>query len=267
MPETTTRTETVRVARDGPVATLTLDRPDGRNSFDVATLHQMLAAVQDLSRDPDVRAVVVTGTGRFFCTGADLAEMAAQKARAPAHFDDLTLPYHALLLAMRTSDTVFVAAVNGIAAGGGVGLALNCDLVVAAAGAKFVTAYANLGVSPDGGASYHLTRLLGPQRARAAFLLDEGIDAERMAAWGLVLDVVDDAALMQAAMETAQKATGRALFTVRHVKRLVDQAHDTPLATVLEDERRTIIAAAATDDFQEGLAAFTEKRAPRFQGA
>ncbi|MBW3582235.1 MAG: enoyl-CoA hydratase/isomerase family protein [Euryarchaeota archaeon] len=263
---TATTQEPVRTTRDGPVATITLDRPQAYNSFDVETLRRMLDAVQDHSYDPDVRAVVLTGTGKTFCTGADLTEMKRRRDDAPRLFDALTLHYHAIVEEIRSSDTAFVAAVNGVAAGGGVGLALACDLVVADPRARLQLAYANLGVSPDGGASAHLVRAVGPHRAREALLLDDGIDATRMLVWGLANRIAEEGAAVDEAHAVAVRLAERAPYTVKAVKNLVERASHESLHDVLDGERRLIIDAAGRADFQEGLDAFLEKRRPRFTG-
>lgn len=254
----------LRITHDGPVATLILDRPDANNSFDVVTLDAMLEAVQDLDKDPEVRAVVLTGVGKTFCTGADLSEMRRRQDDAPQLFDDLTLRYHALLAAIQRSDRVFVSAVNGVAAGGGVGLALSSDLVVMARSARLVSAYANLGVSPDGGITAHLVRTIGPYRTRAFLLLDDGIDADASLAWGLSHQVVADADAVAAARTLAQTAAARSRHTRREAKRLVALAGHNSGASMLEEERATIIEGAGDPAFPEGLLAFFEKRRPRF---
>ena len=264
-PGATANAATVRVEREGPLAVVTIDRPARHNSFDLATDRLLFEAVRTIVRDEGVRAVVLTGAGgRAFCTGADVAEMERHAERASEHFDDLTLAYHGLIEAIRHAPQVFVAAVNGIAAGGGVGLALSCDLVVAGRSARFALAYANLGVSPDGGATAHLVRAIGPHRAREALLLDGGIPADTALAWGLVNRVVDDAEVLPAARALAAEAGARARHTVHAVKALTELASHAPIAAVLEAERRAIIAAGATAGFREGLAAFREKRKPRF---
>ncbi len=256
----------VRIERDGPLAVLRLDRPEGRNSFDVATLHALLDAVRSVVRDPSVRAVVLTGSGRYFCTGADVAEMKTKAKEAARHFDELTLHYHGVIQLVHQGGKPFVAAVNGIAAGGGVGLALSCDLVVLGRSARYVLAYANLGVSPDGGATAHLVRAIGPYRAREAILVDGGITAEQALEWGLANRVVDDDQVVDAAKELARAVAERAPHTVRWTQRLVELASHEPFGSMLEHEREGIIAAGGTRDFQEGLAAFHEKRKPRFAG-
>lgn len=263
----TSGADAVVVEREGPVAVLRLDRPKAMNSFDVATDEALLAAVRGLVHDDSVRAVVLTGTGKTFCTGGDVAEMHARAHDAARLFDELTVPYHAMVLAMQQSDKVFVAAVNGIAAGGGVGLALSCDLVVMARSARFVLAYGNIGISPDGGATAHLVRALGPHRAREAVLVDGGITSEQALAWGLTNRVVDDGEVGAAAKALAVQVAGRAVHTVRETKRLVELAAHSPLERTLEAERRAIIEAGGTADFREGIEAFFAKRKPVFGGA
>lgn len=258
--------QAVHVERTGAVAVLRLDRPEGKNSFDVATDLSLLERVRELDRDDEVRSVVITGTGKWFCTGADVGEMRENLHRLDAHFDDLTLPYHALISTIHHSDKVFIAAVNGIAAGGGVGLALGCDLVVSVEDARFVFAYSNLGISPDGGATAHLVRAVGPHRAREALLMDEGLDAQTLHGWGLVNRVVAKDALMDSAGKIAEEMATRAPGTVRATKRLVEGAAHTSFNDSLERERRSIIASAATKDAHEGVTAFFEKRKPTFTG-
>lgn len=258
---------TVQVEREGAVAVVRLNRPDAMNSFDVATDQALLEAVKDMAHDPTVRAVVLTGTGKVFCTGADVAEMKASGENAARLFDDLTVPYHAMLLVMQNADKPFIAAINGIAAGGGVGLALSCDLAVMSASARFVLAYSNLGVSPDGGSTAQLARHLGPMRAREAILVDDGISAEKAAAWGLVNAVVPAEEVLEVAMSMAAKVAQRAPHTVRETKRLIELASHSPLERTLEAERHAIVAAGRTEDFREGLAAFFEKRKPEFKGS
>lgn len=268
MPQTTGKqaTDAVRVERKDAFAVLTLDRPSGKNSFDVATDHVLLDRIRELDRDPGIKSVIVTGAGKWFCTGADVAEMRENLERLDAHFDDLTLPYHAAISTMRYSDTVFVAAVNGVAAGGGVGLALGCDLVIAQEDARFIFAYSNLGISPDGGATAHLVRAAGPHRAREALLMDEGLDAKTLHEWGLVNRVVPATDLMDTAEKTAAVLATRAPATVRETKRLVEAAAHSSMNDSLERERRAIIKSAATQDAHEGVSAFFEKRKPRFTG-
>jgi 2-(1,2-epoxy-1,2-dihydrophenyl)acetyl-CoA isomerase len=266
MAETTGKqaNQAVRVEKNGPVAILTLDRPEGRNSFDVQTDEKILEAVRGLDRDPETKSVIITGTGKWFCTGADVAEMRENLDRLDAHFDDLTLPYHAMISTIHHSDTVFIAAVNGVAAGGGVGLALACDLVFAQEDARFVFAYSNLGVSPDGGATAHLVRAAGPHRAREALLMDEGLSPSTLAQWGLVNRVVPADRLLEEANATAATLATRSRVTVRATKHLVEAATHTSFNDSLERERRSIIQSAATPDAHEGITAFFEKRKPRF---
>lgn len=261
-----TTTAAVHVEKKDGVGVLRLDRPEGRNSFDIKTDHALLEAIRALDRDDDVKSVIITGTGKYFCTGADVLEMRENLERLDAHFDDLTLPYHAAITTIRYSKKTFIAAVNGIAAGGGVGLALACDLVWAQDNARFIFAYSNLGISPDGGATAHLVRAAGPHRAREALLLDEGLDANTMHAWGLVNRVVKPDALMNDAHKAAALLATRAPGTVGSTKRLVEDAAHSSMNESLENERRSIIHSATTKDAHEGVTAFFEKRKPVFRG-
>ncbi len=254
------------VEKSHGVAILRLDRPEGRNSFDIATDHAILEAIRGIDRDPEVKSAIITGSGKYFCTGADVLEMRENLERLDVHFDELTLPYHAAITTIRYSEKTFIAAVNGTAAGGGVGLALACDLVWAQEDARFIFAYANLGISPDGGATAHLVRAAGPHRAREALLLDEGLDAHTLHGWGLVNRVVKPDALMNDVQEAARLLATRAPGTVRATKRLVEAAAHSSMNDSLERERRSIIQSAATRDAHEGVSAFFEKRKPEFTG-
>jgi len=258
----------LQVARKGPIATVTLDRPTKRNAFDVATvtaLHEQVAALAD---DAEVACVVVTGSGSGFCAGGDLAAMRERLGTdAPGLFAELTRHLHPTVRLLATMDKPTLAAVNGVVAGGGWGLALGCDLRIASDAAKFKTAYFALGVVPDGGITWLLPHAVGPAKARELLFLDEVIDAPEALRLGLVNKVVPADRLEAETMAWAERLAMAPRSVVARTKRLVGEA---PLATLdaqLRAERRWNAASAAEPDLQEGLRAFTEKRAPRFPSA
>lgn len=251
---------------DSNVAVITLDRTDHHNSFTVLTMQELLVAFNEAVATKAVSAIVITGKGKAFCTGADLHEMREQSHRAPDHLGDLTAASHGVVEALRYSPKPVVSAVNGVAAGGGVGLALAADMVVMASSARFVLAFSRLGLSADCGATAALTHTLGAYRAREVMLLDEPIGAEKALEWGLANRVVADEVLVQAACDLARRATSCSRHTIEATKTLVQVARSDPLETSLVEERRAIMKGAAGEDFREGLQAFHGKRAPRFEG-
>ena len=252
----------VETSRDGAVLTITLNRPDVLNAFDSA-MHKSLAAALKDARSADVRAVVLTGAGRGFCVGQDLTEF----REAPGDIGTrLRESYHPNVLAIRALEKPVIAAVNGAAAGAGLSFACACDVRIASDAASFVPAFINIGLVPDSGGSYFVTRILGPARAFAWLASGEKLTAAQAHAWGLVSEVVEAEAFPTRVAEVA--ATFAALPTrgVGMTKRLVDRALTTTLERQLDREADLQAAATQTDDFKEGVEAFLEKRPPVFRG-
>ena len=260
--QTETQTEGVLTSRDGAVLTITLNRPDKLNAFNAA-LHQGLAAGLREARADDVRAVVITGAGRGFCVGQDLTEF----RDAPDDIADrLRSSYHPNILAIRALEKPVIAAVNGAAAGAGLSLACACDLRVAADSATFVPAFINIGLVPDSGGSFFIHRLLGNARAFEWMASGRRLNAARAHAWGLVNEVVDDEELPARVAEVAATFASLPTRGVGMTKRLFDGAAGRTLEEQLELEAQLQSAATKTEDFREGVAAFLEKRDPRFAG-
>lgn len=258
---------TIRYAADGAVATITLARPDKLNAF-TDRMHGELAAaldeVESGARERRLRALLITGAGRGFCAGQDLSQR--EGATGADLGDTLTRLYNPLIRRLRALELPVVAAVNGVAAGAGMSLALAADIVVAARSAQFICAFARIGLAPDAGASWMLPRLIGPARAAAVALLAEPIPAERAEAWGLIWKTVDDAALMAEATAIAQRlATGPTVALVR-IKRALELAHGNTLDGQLELEAMNQAELGDGADYREGVAAFLAKRSPRFTG-
>jgi 2-(1,2-epoxy-1,2-dihydrophenyl)acetyl-CoA isomerase len=251
----------VEVARDGAVQTITLNRPDVLNAFNRA-LHKALREALKEARDPEVRAVVLTGAGRGFSAGQDLKEF-GETADVP---DALRESYHPNVLAIRALEKPVIAAVNGVCAGAGLSLACVCDVRIAADDASFVPGFIGIGLVPDAGGTYFLHRLLGASRAFEWMSSNHRLTAAEAHAWGLVSEVVEADALQVRAAELA--ATYAALPTrgIGMTKRLFDHADNATLEEQLEMEAQLQAAATQTEDFREGVAAFLEKRAPRFTG-
>jgi 2-(1,2-epoxy-1,2-dihydrophenyl)acetyl-CoA isomerase len=248
--------------REG-VAIVTLDKPDKLNAFDVpmaAALHDALARA---ARDDAVGAVVLTGAGRAFCAGGDASAMLAE-AEPSKVFAELTAHLHPCSELLATMAKPTVAAVNGVAAGGGFSLALACDLRVAAQEAKFKAAFMTLGAVPDTGITWQLPRVVGPARARELLLLDLPVDASRALELGLVHRVVPSAHLADEALALARQLAQGPRFAQAKTKALLDGAFGRGLNEHLDDERRWNTESARLPDLREGLRAFAEKRKPRF---
>ena len=253
----------VETTRDGAVLTITLNRPDVLNAFNTP-MHRGLAAALKDARDGGIRAVVLTGAGRGFCVGQDLTEF----REAPGDIGSrLRTNYHPNIRAIRTLEKPVIAAVNGAAAGAGMSLACACDLRLAADSASFVPAFINIGLIPDSGGSYFVTRLLGPARAFEWLATGKKLTAAEAHAWGLVSEVVETDRLAARAAELAAQLADMPTRGIAMTKRLLDHAVDASLDEQLEREAQLQSAATQTEDFKEGVAAFLEKRPPKFRGA
>lgn len=252
------------IERRGSVAILTLDRPAAGNAIDVAMADALLDAAIALAGDPSVRAVVLTGTGAMFCAGGDVAAFAAAGDAAPTLMHRLTTPLHAAIARLVQMEAALVTAINGAAAGAGLGLAMLGDVALAARSAKFATAYGGIGLTPDAGTTWLLPRLVGLRQAQRLTLGGERIDAAEAAQIGLVSEVVDDTALMDRALESAARLAAMSGSARRVTRTLLFASFDAGLETQLAREATAIAQAAGQADGREGIAAFTAKRRPIF---
>jgi 2-(1,2-epoxy-1,2-dihydrophenyl)acetyl-CoA isomerase len=253
----------VETSRDGAVLTITLNRPDVLNAFN-ESMHRALGAALKDARDGGVRAVVITGAGRGFCVGQDLTEFREASGDIGSR---LRGNYHPNIRAIRALEKPVIAAVNGAAAGAGMSFACACDLRIAADSATFVPAFINIGLIPDSGGSYFVTRILGPARAFEWLASGKRLTAAEAHAWGLVSEVVEAETLPARAAELAAQLADLPTRGVGMTKRLLDHAVTATLEEQLEREAQLQAAATKTEDFKEGVAAFLEKRPPRFRGA
>jgi 2-(1,2-epoxy-1,2-dihydrophenyl)acetyl-CoA isomerase len=252
----------VEVTREGAVQTITLNRPDVMNAFNRA-LHAGLRDALKEARDPEVRAMVVTGAGRGFSAGQDLTEFTDM----PNVGDSLRATYHPNVLAIRALEKPVIAAVNGPCAGAGLSLACACDIRIAADSAIFVPGFIGIGLVPDSGGTFFIHRLLGAPRAFEWMSSNRRLTAAEAHAWGLVSEVVEADAF---AARTAELAATYAAMPTRAVgmtKRLFDHADKSTLEEQLELEAQLQAAAVQTSDFREGVAAFAEKRPASFSGS
>ncbi|MCU0869801.1 MAG: 2-(1,2-epoxy-1,2-dihydrophenyl)acetyl-CoA isomerase PaaG [Burkholderiales bacterium] len=256
----------IRFAIDAGVATLTLNRPDKLNSFTDA-MHAEVRDALAQAADASVRCLVLTGAGRGFCAGQDLGDRTvAPGAARPDLGDSIERNYKPLVLALKALDKPVIGAINGVAAGAGANLALACDIVVAARSAKFVQAFCKLGLVPDSGGTWFLTRALGAPRALGLSLFGDALSAEQAAAWGLIWQCVDDDALMPTVDAMARRLAAGPTRGFARTKQAVAAAASNPLAAQLDLERDFQRELGFSDDYLEGVSAFMQKRAPQFAG-
>jgi len=248
--------------RDG-VATVTLNRPEGANALNLAMGRDLLEAALRVEGDATVRAVVVTGAGKHFCFGGDLAGMSKEGAGVGAYLNELTTNIHGAISCFTRMKAPVIAAVNGTAAGGGVGLVCMTDLAIAGRSSRFSLAYTGVGLAPDCSTSFLLPRIVGRRRAIELFLTNRALSADEALAWGLVNQVVDDAEVLSQAQALAAKFAAGPTESYAAVKRLVD-ASDPGLESQMALEGRTIAAQALHPHGQEGVAAFLGKRKPNY---
>ena len=251
----------VEISRDGHVALLQLNRPEARNALSPELMEQVAAALETFDPDPEVRCVVIAGSEKVFAAGADIKAMAERSfAEALRH------PAASFWRRLAAIKTPMIAAVSGYALGGGCELALACDMIVAAESAKFGQPEINLGIIPGGGGTQRLARVLGKQRAMELVLTGRRFDAAEAQAMGLVNKVVADDAWLDETMALARAVAEQPPIASRLAKQAVIAAEETALSAGLENERRLYELAMATEDRQEGMNAFLEKRKPNFEG-
>jgi 2-(1,2-epoxy-1,2-dihydrophenyl)acetyl-CoA isomerase len=261
---TTPASTTIGLEVSESIATITLDRPDALNALTVAMKDELLKALRSIGRDRSVRAVVLTGAGRAFCAGQDLKERLQPDASPLAV--ELRERYNPIIRAMQSLDQPIVGAINGVAAGAGASLAFACDIRIAAEGASFVLAFGRIGLVPDSGATWFLPRLVGPAKAAELALLGDSLSAAEADRLGLVASVVPGDALPTAARAVAVRLAALAPQALALTKRALQRSWSVDLEAALEDEAFRQGVAGATADHAEGLAAFLEKRPPRFTG-
>lgn len=248
----------------GGIATVTLNRPAVLNAFDSVMAQAFLESIEAIAARDDVRAILLKGAGRGFCAGGDVSQFT--RGDAEAAVDAIIQPLHAGLRRLDALPQPSVACLHGPVAGAGFSLALACDLAIASEDAKFTLAYARIGATPDGSGTYHLARAVGMKKAREIALLAETIDAGEALRLGLVNRVVPTASVEAEALALAQRLAGGPTQAYGRIKALLDASGTATLAAQLEAERQAFKASTGTQDFREGVAAFIEKRKPRFEG-
>lgn len=261
--------ETIQLeTREMAIAIITLNRPAALNALTVTMGHEFRSAMAEASED-GARAIILTGAGRAFCAGGDLREMremAAKDGRPQAFFDEPLNLIHGCIRLIRETPVPVIAAVNGMATGGGCNLALACDLVLAAESAQFNQAFVKVGLTPDCGGTFILPRLVGWKRATELLMTGEMIDARRAEALGMINAVVPDQALMPEALKLASRLANAPTAALASIKRLLDASAANDYNAQLDLEHKAQIQSGQTKDFMEGVAAFIEKRPPKFTG-
>lgn len=260
--------ETIICEQAGGVLTITLNRPDKLNAFTDMMLDELTEAFQQADGDATVRVVVLTGAGRGFCPGQDLAS-AVERGAGNGQFsysDHLRTHYNPLILGMRGLSKPIIAAVNGVAAGAGMSLALACDYRIAAESATFIQAFVKVGLVPDSGSTWMLPRLIGMTHALDMMLSGRKVSAAEALEMGLVNAVVPNEQLMETARKLAQEFANAPTRTIGYIKQAVEFAADSTLEAALNKEAELQDKAAGTADHSEGIAAFLEKRPAQFRG-
>jgi 2-(1,2-epoxy-1,2-dihydrophenyl)acetyl-CoA isomerase len=249
------------------VMTLTLNRPERLNAFNTALHEALFAAVERAAAEPDCRAVLLTGAGKGFCAGQDLTDrVVAPDGGRPDLGEAIERRYNPLVRALRRLPKPVVCAVNGAAAGAGANVALACDIVLAAKSAKFLQAFARIGLIPDSGGTFFLPRLVGDARARALVMLADPIGAEQAEAWGMIYRAVDDSDLMGEAQTLAERLAAGPTHALGLIKRALFASPSNSLDAQLDLERDLQREAGAADEYREGVRAFLEKRPADFTG-
>lgn len=259
--------ETIIFNIDGGVATIALNRPEALNAFIPRMGEEFADAMCRTRTDAAVRAVVVKGVGRAFCAGGDVKAFAQFLQGDPqAAFLELAGRLHAGIIEIRRTPKPVIAQVHGVAAGAGMSLALACDLTIAADTARFMMAYARVGLSPDGSSTYFLPRLVGPKKALEIFYIGDPISADEALRLGLVNRVVPEGALGEETQALACRLAAGPTLAFGRAKELTYRSLHQGLEVQLEDERQFIARSGMSADFREGVQAFLEKREPKFTG-
>ena len=247
------------------IATITFDRPDAANGLNIEMATELLEAAKLVSQDTSLRAVILTGEGRFFCAGGDVASMYEASERAGAAVRDIAEPLHAAIEVFAALDVPLICAVNGTAAGAGFSMAVAGDMVVASDKAKFTMAYSNIGLSPDGSSSYYLPRLVGLRRTQELMYTNRVLTADEALEWGLINAVLPSEDVMTKANELAKGFAKGARESNKAIKMLLREQENASLSGQLQLESETIGKCADSIDGKEGVASFIEKRKPNFQ--
>lgn len=259
--------KTIKLEKKDGVASLTLNRPDRLNSFNVQMHKELQNALEGVSTDNETRCLLITGEGRGFCAGQDLSDRAVNAdGEAPDLGISVEKYYNPLIRRITSLKMPVICALNGVAAGAGASLVMACDIVIAARSASFILSFAKVGLVPDSGSSWHFTRALGLPRAKALAMLGNKLKADQAEQWGLIYQVVDDENLMDEANRLAQHLATQPTEALANIKELIHTSFDYDLNEQLERERNAMQHLGRSHDYKEGVSAFMEKREARFKG-
>ncbi|WP_317899695.1 enoyl-CoA hydratase-related protein [Aurantibacillus circumpalustris] len=246
------------------VLVLKLNRPDKFNSFNREMALQLISELDKAEKDKNIRAIVITGEGKAFCAGQDLAE--ATDPNGPGIEKIVDEHYNPIILRIRNIEKPIIAAVNGVAAGAGANIALACDIVFAAKSASFIQAFSKIGLIPDSGGTYTLPRLIGFNMASALMITGDKATAEEAMQYGMVYKIFDDNALLAQATVNAQHVASMPTQAIGLTKRLLNETYNNTLSQQLNLEKDLQVKSANSYDYKEGVSAFLEKRKPEFKG-
>ncbi len=258
--------QTVLLERTDHVATITLNRPDAYNALNLELTRDLFQAVLEVDEDPEVRCIVLTGAGKAFCGGGDVKDFAQNLPRIGILVKELTTYLHGVVSRLNRSSKPVITAINGVAAGGGLSLALSGDIVVAAESARLTMAYSRIAATPDGSSTYFLPRLIGLRRALELYLTNRVLTAREALDWGLITRVAADADLPSAVRALAIELGQGPTRAFGGAKALFHQSTHESLETQMELEAQAIAACGRTEDFREGVTAFVAKQTPAFRG-
>lgn len=259
--------ETLEVSAKDQILRITLDRPDQMNALNLKMSDELRDVFEREMSQRHNRAIVLTGRGRAFCSGGDMVEFLDSVKTDPAEVMEAAVrKSHEIIMQIRKVEVPVIAAVNGAAVGSGCNIALACDIKIAARSARFSARFVRNAFSPDTGGTYILPRLVGFTRASELLLTGDMVDAERAAEIGMINRVVDDDDLERVTDEWAQRLATAATTALIYAKRLLNRSFLPELAAHLDAEKQCIVATATTKDYEEGVSAFLEKRAPNFTG-
>lgn len=266
MTDTLENCETITLSVDGAVARIYLNRPDKLNAFN-AQMHQELQTIlAEIAHKDEIRCVLLSGHGRGFCAGQDLAERQTHGDKPLDLGDTLDQGFNRTIRLLKRIKVPVVCAVNGVAAGAGANLALNCDIVVAKQSARFIQSFSSIGLIPDCNGTWVLPKLVGLARARAITMLATPVEAEQAEAWGMIYAAVRDEVFDDWVEARVQELAQRPTKALTHIKSLLDESYQNDFDDHLERERNAQRLCGLSHDFKEGVAAFNDKRKPQFKG-